>query len=898
NRQLCGSGFAMFDAKDPNVYYCQGELDGKAVLLRGVYTGNDTAQGAGATAPFTWVNLTPAGNTIPDLIQRFDPTFDPAAYRPTLAYIVDNYAIYRAWRQGQDSIARLAVFDIGNGQPVGSGGTGRIIASAAPFSAPNTRWCGTHAVEFVGHTNWIGWDANTLLSGGTVATGPYEVTLRTPLPARTGTFTVQVSGEPVPYLMDTAAGDVFEIQGGSGFDFLRILEKRSATEWVVERTVTAAEPAAREAGAKMWAFCNARQLSAPRQGAYVYWNFLADPMARDATSRHWIVEKTLTGGHIVQRGKYRIMEASDGYSVITPGLPESFNRARNFKIVGNPPWAGTQASNMGDGLGLAYMQHESYETYNAGPGRDNWYVDMIPFVGAASLTPSISPVPGFSRVYKARTANLHRGTLPTFAHCGGRQLKDISPGPIGDGDVYSYCYGKQCAPGASDSDVYVNCPPPVSPASACNQRAAGDEAAVCVADMSPYGQTITQFFIDPSGMRNRALSNALYAWHSPRTPGYFDTAFALPDASWILFASWANNGRKDVYMLKVPPPPDFDSDPWAGSAPMMKEVQVSPPNGASAVEVLYGPAAEGGRVESRNCSGGCTVTVPAKPLELLFTKTKFRDGAGNEIGQGPMEAHVVSGVFGDGIGKPEIASQAPLVNAFSFEPKVAPGGMVSVFGKNFAECDAGASGFPLPTFLCGASLMFNGQPAPLFYAGPGQINALLPSTLAPGQDVEMVVTRSDQRSEPARIPGSVIGEVAPAMASFTLDGQVFRAAVQNSDGTLAGPDRPDLGMRPLRLAENATLWATALGTTTPRVEDGQPAPVDPLATADFPVEVYVNGVRQPVSFAGLAPGFSGLFQVNFTLDGSTPVRPGDENTVWLRVKDVESPRLAISIAPN
>ncbi len=823
NRALCGSGFAMFDAKDPNTYYCQADLSGKTVLLKGTYTGNDAAQSAGANAPFNWVNLTPAGNTIPDLIKQFDPAFDPAVYPPTLAYIADHYAIYRAWRQGQDSIARLAVFDLGNGQPVGSGGTGKIIASAAPFSAPNTRWCGTHAVEFVGNTNWIGWDANTLLSGGTAATGPYEVTLRTPLPAQTGTFTVQVSGEPSPYLMDTAVGDVFEIQGGSGFDFLRIKEKRSATEWVVERTVTAATPVARDTGARLWAFCNARQLNIPRQGAYVYWDFTSDPMARDSTSTHWVVEKTLTGGHIVQRGEYRIMEATDGYSVITPGLPQSFNRTRNFKVVGNPQWAGAQASNMGDGLGLAYMQHESYETYNAGPGRNNWYVDMIPFVGAFNLTPSISPVAGFSRVYKAKTSGLHRDALPTFAYCGGRQLKDISPGPIGDGDSFSYCYGKDCASGASETDAFVNCPPPVTAASACNQRAAGDETAVCVADMAPYGQTITQFFLDSSGLRNRALSNALYAWHSPRTQGYFDTAFALPDASWILFASWANNGRKDVYMLKVPPQPDFSPDPRAGSAPVLKVVPVSPPDGASNARVTFGPSASGGGSMSQNCSGGCTVTVPVRPLELLFTKATFQDGGGNAVGQARMEAQVVSGVSGDGIGNPEVSSQTPLVNAFSFEPKVAPGAMVSIFGRNFADCEASASAFPLPTSLCNASVAFNGQPAPLFYAGPAQINALLPTSVAPAQDVDMVVSRSDRKSDSARIPGSAIGQVAPALPSFTLDGQTFRAAVQNPDSSVAGPNRPDLNMRPLRLARTRPCGPTRSARPRPRwLTDSRP----------------------------------------------------------------------------
>jgi uncharacterized protein (TIGR03437 family) len=116
----------------------------------------------------------------------------------------------------------------------------------------------------------------------------------------------------------------------------------------------------------------------------------------------------------------------------------------------------------------------------------------------------------------------------------------------------------------------------------------------------------------------------------------------------------------------------------------------------------------------------------------------------------------------------------------------------------------------------------------------------------------MVVSRSNQNSDSMRVPGTIVGEVAPALPAFTLDGQIFRAALQNSDNTLTGPNHPDLKMRPLRLGENGIIWANGVGTTTPAVHDGQPAPSDKLAVTDNPVDVFVNGVQQQVSFAGLA----------------------------------------------
>jgi uncharacterized protein (TIGR03437 family) len=887
---LCVGTFANFDINDPNVFYCDAQLsDGSDVLVKGTYTGNDTAQPPGSLVPMNWVNLTPAGRTIPELIRQFDPAFDPKLYLAQLSFVTSHYAVYKALRQGQDTLGWLAVFDIGNGQPLGSGGTGGIIAAAQIHTAPATRWCSIHTTEFVGHTNWIGFDPHTMLSGGSIATGPFQATLMTDLPARTGTFTVNVSGEPQPYLMDAQAGDVFLISGGPGWDFLRILQKLSSTQWVVERTVTKTDPVARPAGTPISAFCGAIQLNIPNQGAYTYWDFLNDPHGRNMT-----VETQLTGGHIVQRANVRIMEATDGYSIVTPGFPQSLNRPRSYHIIGNPPWSGGQAGNFGDGLGFAYQQHESYENYAAtAPGRANWFVDMIPFAGAFGYTPSIAAVPGTSRVYKYTPERLNRSVFPTFAICGGRQLKDISPGPITDQNAYSYCAGSGCAPGAAASEIYLNCPPPVSASSFCNQFPGGDFSAVCVGDLSPYGQAITQFFFDSTGARNRVLTNAMYAYNSPRARTYFDTAYSLPDGSWVIFASFGNNGRKDLYMVKVPRQPDFPSNPGLGTQPVLQAVNLSPPLGAQQTLLSIGDtSAMSQPSQPQNCSGGapCTVTVAVKPFDLLLSAAKFLDAGGRQVGAS-VQAVVVGGASGAGIGGPSLGA---VTNAFSFQPSLAPGAVASIFGSDLANCEGQAGAFPLPTSMCDASVTFNGKTGFLYYAGPNQINALVPGSLTPGEDVNVVVTRAGSSSDAFRFPGAQVGDVSPALGFYSLDGgQTSQALISNTDFSIAGPDRPDLNMRPLRLGETATAWAIGLGPTMTVVPDGQPAPSEPLAVTANAVDVYVNGMIQKVSFAGLAPTMSGLYQVNFTLDPGTPLN--GNNVIWLRVKGIESPHLPVVI---
>jgi len=142
------------------------------------------------------------------------------------------------------------------------------------------------------------------------------------------------------------------------------------------------------------------------------------------------------------------------------------------------------------------------------------------------------------------------------------------------------------------------------------------------------------------------------------------------------------------------------------------------------------------------------------------------------------------------------------------------------------------------------------------------------------------------------VPGSALAAAAPAAFQYLLEDLVPRAVVQNSDWSLNGPPGP--GMRPLRPGEWAVLWANGLGGTSPEVPAGEPAPADPPARTWRPVEVYINGVPQKVLFSGLAPFFSGLYQVNFELSRETPVLA--ENHLWLKVADAESPHLLISLS--
>jgi uncharacterized protein (TIGR03437 family) len=564
---------------------------------------------------------------------------------------------------------------------------------------------------------------------------------------------------------------------------------------------------------------------------------------------------------------------ADGFQVITPGAPKSWNQPVTFKIATNPKVNGVRAyvgvAEQYQGI-TAYQSHPSYENYLAPLPKNSWFVDLMPFIGLRQLTSSISPVPGFRQVYKTgNKPNLHRDTFPTFAKCGGRLLREV-PGPITDSDVYSFCVGGKCAAGAAAGDVFLNCPAPVTSSSNCSDAFYGDDSSVCVSDLPPFGQAVSQFFFDPSGMKARPLTNAMMPVHSPRTPLILDTASPLPDGSWVVFPSFANNTRKDLYMVKVPSDPiDITTQTTALT------LDVSPPAGSDVTQVAveYGDSKMAWTSAPQLCRAGsvCSVKIQAAKGDVLYTRVVYRNAYGAITGTGKVEIVLTGGLKGTG-------QKIKIRNAASLEPGVAPGGVASLQGDQLADCGSAAmQTSPAPRELCGVSVKVNGQSAALFHVTPSEIRFQLPVGAAPGHDLDV-----STGSATGSVAASDIVESAPALYSYTGGDRIARAIIWGGGG-------------PLRPGGTAVVYANSLGSTDPEVPDGEAAPVEPLAVLKREVAVYINGVRQKVLFAGLAPGQVGIYQINFEIDASTPVLLENQNLVWIRSGGRESARLTVDL---
>jgi len=229
----------------------------------------------------------------------------------------------------------------------------------------------------------------------------------------------------------------------------------------------------------------------------------------------------------------------------------------------------------------------------------------------------------------------------------------------------------------------------------------------------------------------------------------------------------------------------------------------------------------------------------------------------------------VQGQVGSNASAPVVFSGG-LVNAASFAPgaPLPPGGMVSVFGGNIATSSGGASTVPLPLTLGGASVSIGGISAPLFYSSGGQINAQIPFELPVNSRPQVVVNQGGALTVPE---GITVAPTAPGIFAKNQQGS-GQGAILNTQFVLVDASAPAAA------GDVVQVFATGLGATNPPVASGAAAPgAPPLAQVVATVTATIGGQPAQVQFAGLAPTYVGLYQVNVQIPGGLP--PGTATLV-------------------
>jgi uncharacterized protein (TIGR03437 family) len=111
-------------------------------------------------------------------------------------------------------------------------------------------------------------------------------------------------------------------------------------------------------------------------------------------------------------------------------------------------------------------------------------------------------------------------------------------------------------------------------------------------------------------------------------------------------------------------------------------------------------------------------------------------------------------------------------------------------------------------------------------------------------------------------------------------------AVHNTNYTLVTDAAPLVG------GEYAFVYAAGLGAVTNAPVTGAGSPFGPLAELRGAVRVTLGGQPCEVQFAGLAPGFVGVYQVNFRVPATVP---GGERDLILGVGGADAPVVRLPV---
>ena len=235
-----------------------------------------------------------------------------------------------------------------------------------------------------------------------------------------------------------------------------------------------------------------------------------------------------------------------------------------------------------------------------------------------------------------------------------------------------------------------------------------------------------------------------------------------------------------------------------------------------------------------------------------------------------------------------------IVSAADSQPRVAVGGLATMYGTNFANTGISAATTPWPSKLGDTEVLICEIPvalercisAGLTYAGPTQLNFYVPPTISTAAPQGIVIRRNG-------MPDTSTGASAQAY-SFRFEQAAPRIFFMGYDCfidtryadanrncglsfTRATPQSPTRGAvtdlqgrvltssNPARVGQFYTIWMTGLGA----IVNGVPGAAFRLLLSNAPLNTTPGpqtlSVAIPTSFIGSSGQYPGLYQVNFLL---------------------------------
>jgi uncharacterized protein (TIGR03437 family) len=227
-------------------------------------------------------------------------------------------------------------------------------------------------------------------------------------------------------------------------------------------------------------------------------------------------------------------------------------------------------------------------------------------------------------------------------------------------------------------------------------------------------------------------------------------------------------------------------------------------------------------------------------------------------------------------------ANAPSLNAAAPASEVAinttaPGAILSLYGSLLAEQATAATGYPLPRTLSGTVVTLNGNPVPLFFAGPSQVNIQVPWETPTGT-ATLQIQRSGTGSNTLPIQ---VQRAFPSLFTFQFNNLELAAAINAVTGSVVTTSSP--------IAPNGivAVYATGLGPlpTTPTTGTA----LNTALALNATVQLKIGGTTAQVIYAGNAPGLAGVYQVNARVPAN--LTPGNY-ALWIELPSTNATLLS------
>src|SRR5262249_43382770 len=158
----------------------------------------------------------------------------------------------------------------------------------------------------------------------------------------------------------------------------------------------------------------------------------------------------------------------------------------------------------------------------------------------------------------------------------------------------------------------------------------------------------------------------------------------------------------------------------------------------------------------------------------------------------------------------------------------------------------------------GVSVMVDGEPAGLFFVSPNQINYQVPDGLAPGSAQVTVM-----RDGAVVAQGSLdLGIVAPSLFTADASGTGTPAGILLRVSANGQQVYESLTGAAITRQPGDRLFLVLFGTGMSGTENSDGTAANGFAEN---IQVTIGNVNAPVVFAGRAPGYAGLEQMNIEI---------------------------------